>query len=197
VAGERDRPDIVRRRAQWAKYQNLIDPKRLVFIDETWTKTNMAPLRGWGPYGSRIKAKVPHGHWKTTTFVAALRHDGIKAPWLLEGPIDGESFQIYVEKVLVPTLGPGDIVIMDHLGSHKGKAVRRLIRATGAKLLFLPKYSPDLNPIEQVFAKLKHLLRKAAARTVDAVCAAIGQVLKAFAPEECANYFKNCGYAPT
>ena len=128
------------------------------------------------------------------TFLAALRHDRIDAPWFLEGPIDGESFRLYVEKVLLPTLRPGDIVIMDNLGSHKGKAVRQLIRAAGAKLFFLPKYSPDLNPIEQVFAKLKHLLRKAAARTVEAVCAAIGEALQAFTPEECANYFANSGY---
>jgi len=157
----------------------------------------MAPLRGWAPRGRRLTAKVPHGRWKTMTFVAALRHDRIDAPWLLEGPIDGESFRIYVEKVLVPTLRSGDIVLMDNLGSHKGKAVRQLIRAAGAKLFFLPKYSPDLNPIEQVFAKLKHLLRKAAARTVETVCAAIGEVLGAFTPEECTNYFRNSGYAPT
>ena len=128
----------------------------------------MAPLRGWAPCGERLIAKVPHGRWKTTTFLAALRHDHIDAPWLLEGPIDGEGFRTYVEKVLLPTLREGDIVIMDNLGSHKGKAVRALIRSAGAKLFFLPKYSPDLNPIEQVFAKLKHLLRKAAARTVEA-----------------------------
>jgi transposase len=197
VAGERDRPDVARRRAQWKKYQGRIDPKRLVFIDETWTKTNMAPRRGWAPRGRRLIAKVPHGHWKTTTFVAALRHDRIDAPWLLEGPIDGESFRTYVERVLVPTLRPGDIVIMDNLGSHKSKAVRQLIRATGAKLFLLPKYSPDLNPIEQVFAKLKHLLRKAAARTVEAMCAAIGELLGTFTSEECANYFRNSGYALT
>jgi transposase len=195
VAGERDRPDVARRRAQWIKYQHHIDPSRLVFIDETWTKTNMAPLRGWAPTGSRLIAKVPHGHWQTLTFLAALRHDRIDAPWLLEGPIDGESFTIYVEKLLVPTLRPGDIVIMDNLGSHKGQAVRRLIRAVGARLIFLPKYSPDLNPIEQVFAKLKHLLRKAAARTAQTVCAAIGELLGAFTKDECANYFKNSGYA--
>jgi transposase len=128
------------------------------------------------------------------TFLAALRHDRIDAPWFIEGPIDGESFRTYVEKVLLPTLRPGDIVVMDNLGSHKGKVVRQLIRSVGAKLFFLPKYSPDLNPIEQVFAKLKHLIRKAAARTVDAVCAAIGQVLPAFTSKECANYFKNAGY---
>jgi len=197
VAGERDRPDVARRRAQWIKYRDRVEPERLVFIDETWTKTNMAPLRGWAPRGARLLAKVPHGHWKTTTFLAALRHDRIDAPWLIDGPIDGESFRTYVEQVLLPTLRPGDIVIMDNLGSHKGKAVRKLIRSAGAKLFFLPKYSPDLNPIEQVFAKLKHLLRKASARTIDAVCAAIGGILGAFTPGECANYFRNSGYAPS
>ena len=174
-----------------------IESERLVFIDETWTKTNMEPLRGWAPLGKRLKVKVPHGsHWNTTTFLAALRHDRIGAPWLRDGPIDGLSFQPYVEKVLVPTLRPGDIA-MDNPGSHKGKAVRRLIRSAGAKLTFLPKYSPDLNPIGQVFAKLKHLLRKAAARTVDALCAAIGQLLGAFTPDECVAYFRNAGYALT
>jgi transposase len=155
----------------------------------------MAPLRGWAPRGMRLNAKVPHRRWRTTTFLAALRHDRIEAPWVLDGAIDGESFRTYVDKVLVPTLKPGDIVIMDNLGSHKGKAVRQLIRSAGAKLFFLPKYSPDLNPIEQVFAKLKHLLRKCAARTVEALCAAIGQLLQAFTTEECANYFENAGYA--
>jgi len=128
------------------------------------------------------------------TFLAALRHDRITAPWFIEGPIDGDSFRLYVEKVLLPTLRPGDIVIMDNLGSHKGKIVRQLIRSAGAKLFFLPKYSPDPNPIEQVFAKLKHFLRKAAARTVEAVYHAIGEVLQRFTPEECANYFANSGY---
>ena len=157
----------------------------------------MAPLRGWGLRGHRLPAKVPHGRWKTTTFLAALRHDRIVAPWLVEGPIDGESFRTYVEKVLVPTLRQGDIVIMDNLGSHRGKAVRALIRTAGAKLFFLPKSSPDLNPIEQVFAKLKHFLRKAAVRTTETICAAIGEILGTFTPEECANYFKNSGYRPT
>ena len=151
-------------------------------------------MRGWAPRGQRLTAKVPHGRWKTMTFLAALRHDRIDAPWFIEGPINGESFRTYVEKVLVPTLRPGDIVIMDNLGSHKSRAVRQFIRSVGAKLFFLPKYSPDLNPIEQVFAKLKHLLRKAAARTVDTVCSAIGEVLDAFTPQECANYIKNSGY---
>ena len=197
VAGERDRPDVARRRAQWIKYQDRVVPERLVFIDETWTRTDMAALRGWAPRGQRLPTKVPHGRWKTMTFLAALRHDRIEAPWFLEGPIYGDSFRLYVEKVLLPTLRPGDIVVMDNLGSHRGKIVRQLIRSAGAKLFFLPKYSPDLNPIEQVFAKLKHFLRKAAARTVEAVCRAIGEVLQLFTPEECLNYLANAGYGRT
>jgi transposase len=177
--------------------QSGIDPKRLVFIDETWTKTNMEPLRGWAPKGERLVTKVPHGHWQTMTFVAALRHDRIEAPWLIDGPIDGQGFRTYVKKELAPTLKPGDLVIMDNLGSHKGDAVRQVIRSAGAKLFFLPKYSPDLNPIEQVFAKFKHLLRKAAARTLETVLAAIGELLDAHTPEECANYLKNAGYGQT
>jgi transposase len=197
LASEQDRPDVARRRARWTKYRGRIAPERLVFIDETWTKTNMAPLRGWAPLGQRLKAKVPHGKWKTMTFLAALRHDRIDAPWLLDGPINGESFRVYVEKVLLPTLKPGDIVIMDNLGSHKSKAVRQSIRGVGAKLLFLPKYSPDLNPIEQVFSKLKHLLRNAAPRTPETVCDAIGQILDTYTSQECANYFNNAGYELT
>jgi transposase len=197
AASERERPDVARRRAQWKRYQRRIACERLVFIDETWTKTNMAPLRGWGMRGQRLKASVPHRHWKTMTFIAALRHDRIVAPWLLDGPINGERFQIYVEQVLVPTLQPGDLVVIDNLGSHKRKAIRQAIRAAGAKLFFLPKYSPDLNPIEQVFAKLKHLLRKIAARNLDTLTAAIAQVLDAFTPQECSNYLANAGYNPT
>jgi transposase len=197
VAGERDRPDVARRRAQWLKYQDRVEAERLVFIDETWTRTDMAALRGWAPRGQRLSAKVPHGRWKTMTFLAALRHDRIEAPWFIEGPIDGDSFRLYVEKVLLPTLRPGDIVVMDNLGSHRSKTVRQLIRSVGAKLFFLPKYSPDLNPIEQVFAKLKHFLRKAAARTVETVCFAIGEVLQLFTPEECASYLVNSGYRRT
>ena len=155
----------------------------------------MTALRGWSLRGQRLIAKAPHGRWTTTTFVAALRFDRIDAPCLIDGPIDGESFRTYVECALVPTLRAGNVVVMDNLGSHKSKIVRELIRATGAKLFYLPKYSPDLNPIEQVFAKLKHLLRKANARTVDAVCTAIGQILPAFTADECANYFRNSGYA--
>ena len=195
IASERDRPDVARRRARWTAYQGRIDPCRFVFIDETWTKTNMAPLRGWAPRGQRLPAKVPHRRWKTMTFLAALRHDRIDAPWLIDGPINGERFLLYVEKVLAPTLQPGDIVVMDNLGSHKGKAVRRAIRKAGAKLFFLPKYSPDLNPIEQLFAKLKALLRKAGERTVEATWRRIGDLLGQFSAAECANYLRNAGYA--
>ena len=155
----------------------------------------MTRTHGWAPRGQRLRAKVPHGHWKTTTFLAALRHDGLQAPCLFDGPINGERFLAYVRQMLVPILKPGDIVILDNLGSHKGKAARQAIRRAGAKQIFLPKYSPDLNPIEQAFAKLKTLLRKAEARTVEAVCAAIAQLLESFKPDECANYFKNAGYA--
>ncbi len=194
LAREQDRPDIARRRAQWRDYQRRIDPARLVFIDETWTKTNMAPLRGWAPRGQRLRAKVPYGHRNTMTFVAALRHDRIEAPWLLDQPMNADRFLLYVQKLLVPTLRPSDIVVVDNLQSHKRADIRQAIRHAGAKLFFLPKYSPDLNPIEQVFAKLKHLLRKAEARSQIAVSRTIGTLLSTYSTEECANYFRNSGY---
>ena len=196
-ASEQDRPDVARRRVQWKKYQGRLDPARLVFIDETWAKTNMTRAHGRAPRGERLVAKVPHGRWRTLTFLAALCSDRIDAPCVIDGPINGETFLAYVEQVLMPTLRPGDIVIIDNLGSHKGKAVRSAIRAAGAKLFFLPPYSPDLNPIEQVFAKLKTLLRKAAERSVEATWKRIGALLQAFTPQECANYFRNAGYAST
>ena len=168
-----------------------------MFIDETWTKTNMTRTRGWWRRGEPLLAKVPHGHWQTMTFLAALRHDRITAPLVMDGPINGESFKAYVEQILVPTLTPGDIVVMDNLGSHKGRDIRRAIRAAGARLMFLPPYSPDLNPIEQVFAKLKTLLRKAEERTADGVWRKIGTLLERFPPTECANYFRNSGYTST
>src|SRR5215472_1852811 len=161
-----------------------------------WVKTNMAPLRGWGRRGARLPSKVPYAHWNTMTFIAALQHDRIDAPWLLDAPMNGALFRTYVEKVLAPTLRPNDIVIADNLSSHTGGAVRRAIRAVGARLILLPKYSPDLHPIEQVFAKFKHLLRKAAARTREAVCTAIGELLRSYTPDECANYLRNSGYGP-
>lgn len=174
VASECRRPDVARRRWQWLKYRGGIEPSRLVFIGETWTKTGMAPLRGWAPRGERLKGETLHGHWRTPTFLAALRHDRIDAPWHIDGPINGERFRIYVEKVLVPTLKPGDVVVMDNLGSHKSKAVRQAIRNAGVRLLFLSKYSPDLNPIEQFFSKLKHELRKAQKREANLICNEIG-----------------------
>jgi transposase len=194
-AGEQDRADVARRRARWKKYQGRLDRSRLVFIDETWAKTNMTRTHGRCAKGRRLVAKVPHGRWRTLTFLAALRADRIDAPCVLDGPIDARSFQAYVEQFLVPTLRPGDIVIMDNLGSHKGPPIRRAIRAAGAKLLFLPPYSPDLNPIEQVFAKLKTLPRKAEERTIEATWMRIGQLLDQFPPAECANYLANSGYA--
>ncbi len=154
----------------------------------------MAPLRGWCPRGERLKAKAPFGHWQTMTFIAALRCDRIDAPCLFDGPINGEAFAAYVRDFLVPTLSPGDVVIMDNLGSHRGKAVRQAIRQAGAKLLFLPKYSPDLNPIEQVFSKLKHLLRRAQARSYDGLMVAIAELLDTYTSQECANYIQNSGY---
>jgi len=186
---------VARRRAQWKKYQSRLDASRLIFIDETWAKTNMTRTHGRAPRGQRLVAKVPQGRWRTLTLLAALRADRIDAPCVIDGPINGASFLAYVEQVLVPALKPGDIVIIDNLGSHKGKAVRHAIRAAGAKLFFLPPYSPDLNPIEQVFAKLKTLLRKAAERTIEATWKRIGALLQSFSPAECANYFANAGYA--
>ncbi len=188
---------MARRRQRWKKYQSRLDPRRLVFIDETWAKTNMTRRHGRSLRGRRLVAKVPHGRWRTLTFLAALRCDRIAAPCVIDGPINGLSFLAYVEQVLLPTLAPGDIVIMDNLGSHKRHAIRRLIRAVGAKLFFLPPYSPDLNPIEQVFAKLKALLRKADERTIEATWKRIGSLLDCFTPAECANYLKNSGYAST
>ena len=157
----------------------------------------MAPLRGWSGRGERLKAKVPHGHWKTLTFIGALRQDGMTAPWLLDGPINGASFRVYVEQVLAPSLKAGDIVVMDNLGSHKSDAIRAAIRQAGARLFFLPPYSPDHNPIEQAFAKLKAHLRKACPRTVEAIADHIGRILPTFTSKECANYFNHAEYVST
>jgi transposase len=194
-ASEQDRPDVARRRVRWRRHQGKLDPTRLVFIDETWAKTNMTRTHGRAMKGARLVAKAPHGHWRTLTFLAALRCDRIAAPCVVDGPINGATFLAYVEQILVPALQPGDIVIMDNLGSHKGAAVRAALRKAGAKLFFLPPYSPDLNPIEQVFAKLKNLLRKAQERSVEETWRRIGTLLEAFTPRECANYHRNSGYA--
>lgn len=155
----------------------------------------MAPLRGWAQKGARLPGAAPFGHWNTSTFIAALRCDRIEAPWVFDGPVNGDVFRTYVEHVLVPTLSPGDVVVMDNLGSHKSAAVRKAIRKVGAHLMFLPPYSPDLNPIEQVFAKLKHWLRDARARNRETLWRTVGAVLERFTPRECANYLENAGYA--
>jgi transposase len=195
LAEEQARPDVARRRKRWKAHQMKVEPQRLVFIDETWIKTNMAPLRGWAPRGKRLRAYAPFGHSKTLTFIAALRCDRIEAPFVLDGPINGQAFRLYVETQLAPTLRPGDVVVMDNLGSHKGKAARAAIRSRGAHLLFLPAYSPDLNPIEQVFAKLKHRMRKSHSRGVEAACQKAGHILERFIPRECASYLVIAGYA--
>lgn len=184
------------RRLAWFKGQPDLDPTRLVFIDETGASTKMARLRGRALRGRRCRAAIPHGHWKTTTFVGALRLDGITAPMVLDGAMSGAAFLAYVRQLLVPTLHPGDIVVMDNLPAHKIAGVRQAIEAVGASVLYLPPYSPEFNPIEQMFAKLKALLRKAAARTIDALWAAVADALDAFKPNECAHYFTNAGYEP-
>lgn len=165
-----------------------------MFIDETWASTKMARTHGRAPRGERLRSPIPHGHWKTTTFVAALRNSGMIAPMVLDGPINGVAFQAYVDQVLVPELERGDIVVMDNLGSHKGAGVRAAIEAVGATLFYLPPYSPDFNPIENAFAKLKAMLRKAAERTVDGLWNTIGRIIDTFTPVECANYFAAAGY---
>ena len=193
-AAEQDRADIAEAREQWRASQPDLNAKHLVFIDETGAKTNLARLYGRAPRGQRLAVPLPHGHWMTTTFVAALRHDEITAPCVFDGPMNGASFLTYVEHFLVPTLRQGDVVVMDNLASHKVKGVKEAIERAGATLRYLPAYSPDLNPIEQAFAKLKAALRKAAARTFDALMEAIANALTSFAPQECANYLANSGY---
>lgn len=175
--------------------QATLSPERLVFIDETWATTNMARRHGRAPKGKRLVCAVPHGHWKTSTFVAALRCDAITAPCVIDGAMDGETFLAYVGQFLLPALRRGDIVTMDNLPSHKVAGVRELIEGAGAILIYLPPYSPDLNPIELVFSKLKSLLRKAAKRTVDDLWNQLGQSLRHFSPQECRNFFRHAGYA--
>jgi transposase len=194
-AAEQDRDDVRNAREDWKAQQGSFDPARLVFIDETGTATNIARLRGRCRRGKRLVAAVPHGHWKTTTFVAALRIDAVTAPLVVDEPMNGEIFLAYLEQCLVQTLSRGDIVIMDNLSAHKVAGVRELIEATGARLLYLPPYSPDLNPIEQLFAKLKALLRKAAERSVPALWDRIGEILKSIVSAECTNYLRHAGYA--
>src|SRR5208282_5565465 len=187
-AAEQSRPDVAERRDEWIRRRlprMCQEPHRLLFLDETGTTTNMTRLRG----------RAPFGHWHTQTFVAGLRCDGLVAPWVLDGPMNGEAFETYIETQLAPILVRGDVVIMDNLSSHKSERVAQLIRQQGAWPLFLPPYSPDLNPIEMAFAKLKELLRKLNARTIDQLWRAIGSVCSLFTPDQCWNFFRHCGYA--
>lgn len=193
----RNRPDIERRRKAWFDGQIDLDPTRLVFIDETWASTNMARRYGRAPRGERLRVGIPYGHWKTTTFVAGLARCGMIAPFVLDGAINREAFEAYVERVLVTALAPGAIVVIDNLSSRKGAAVRAMIEAAGARLLYLPPYSPDFNPLENAFSKLKAHLRKAAERTMDGFWAAISSLVASSTsspPIECANYFAAAGY---
>jgi transposase len=194
-AAEQERPDVAAARAAWREDQPGLDPARLVFIDETGTSTNMARLRGRAKRGRRVVGRVPWGHWKTMTFLAALRHDAITAPFVIDRAMTGAIFVEYLRQCLVPTLSPGVIVVMDNLPAHKNAVVRQIIEAAGAELRYLPPYSPDLNPIEQAIAKLKAHLRKAQERSIDALWQRIGRLLDLFHPAECANFFVNSGYA--
>ncbi|NMA97571.1 MAG: IS630 family transposase [Phyllobacteriaceae bacterium] len=193
---EQDRPDILKQRREWFDGQIDLEPERLVFIDETWTATNMTRSHGRCPKGERLRMGFPHGHRKTTTLVAGLRMTGMVAPMVLDGPINGDWFEAYVAQVLVPELRPGDVVIMDNLSSHKRAAVKDRIEAAGATLRFLPPYSPDFNPIEKAFSRLKAMLRKIGERTVSGLWDLIGRLVDIFQPDECANYFSSCGYDP-
>jgi transposase len=196
-AAEQDRPDVAGKRRLWRTWQRYMDPARFIFLDETGTATNMARRYGRSPAARRLVAAVPHGHWHTTTFIAGLRQGGIIAPLVLDGPMTGPAFRAYVEQFLAPSLEPGDVVVLDNLAAHKVAGVRQAIAAAGASILYLPPYSPDLNPIEQLFAKLKALLRKAAARTRDELWSTIGRLLATVPSSECANYLNHCGYGST
>jgi len=193
-AAEQDRPDVARKRRRWRGWQAFTDPARFVFLDETATTTAMARRYGRSPLGARLVAAVPQGHWKTTTFIAGLRQTGVIAPLVLDGPMTGLAFRAYVEQFLAPVLEPGDVVVLDNLAAHKVAGVRQALAAAGAAILYLPPYSPDLNPIEQLFAKLKALLRKATARTRDQLWSTIGRLLETIPPTECANYLAHAGY---
>jgi transposase len=178
----------------WRAVQPYIDPDRLVFLDETGVNTKMARLYGWAPVGERCWDSVPYGHWKTMTFIAGLRLSGLTAPWVLDGPMNGDAFRVYIEKVLGPTLRPGDIVVLDNLPAHKVAGIRQAVTARGAQIFYLPPYSPDMNPIEMAFSKLKALMRHEPARTIDALITRIGNLLDSFATDECQNFFNAAGY---
>ena len=197
IAAEQLRPDVAKKREDWKEMQPDLDPQRLVFLDETWAKTNMTRTRGRSLKGTRLIAHVPHGHWKTTTFLAAFRTTGLTAPLVVDGAINGAIFLAYVQQHLVPTLKQGDIVIMDNLSAHKVAGVERSIEAVGAQVLYLPPYSPDFNPIETAFSKFKYLLRSAAERTVEALWSTCGKLIDEFTEAECRNHIRHCGYRYT
>ena len=193
-AAEQDRPDVAAGRAEWRATQAGLDPDRLVFLDETWATTHMARRYGWGPTAARVVGRVPHGHRMTTTFVAALRSTGLTAPMVIDGAMTGDLFAAYARQQLAPALRPGDVVVMDNLQCHKRAEAIRAIEGTGAKVAFLPPYSPDLNPIELAFSKLKATLRRREARTVGELWAALGESLDWFPPGECRRYLSHAGY---
>lgn len=194
-AAEQERADVALARRRWIRKQSMLDSSRLVFIDETAANTKMVRLSGRSPRGERLVGRVPHGHWKTITFVAALRHDRITAPLVLHGSMTGETFLAYVEQFLIPTLKRKDIVVMDNLAAHKAPRIREAIEAAGATLRYLPPYSPDLNPIEMLFSKLKAFLRKLAERTIPRLCRAIGSFVPRLTACQATNYFRHAGYA--
>jgi len=193
-AAEQDRPDVAQRRAAWIAERAGLDPRRLIFIDATWAKTNMTRLRGRSPVGQRLVGKTPRGHWMTTTLIAALGVEGVRCSTVVDGAVNADIFGAFVEQVLAPELRPGDIVVMDNLSSHKGRRVREVIEARGAELLFLPPYSPDFNPIEMVFSKIKQTLRGLACRTMDHLWSSMPSVLDLVSPDDASNCFTHCGY---
>jgi transposase len=193
-AAEQHRADVARARRRWIRQQGYLDTTRLVFIDETAITINMVRLRGRCPRGERLISHVPQGAWKTITFVAALRHNKMVAPMVLDGPINGAAFVAYIEQCLAPTLKRGDIVVIDNLPAHKVAGVKDAIEAAGATLQYLPQYSPDLNPIEMPFSKFKAFLRKAAERTVGGLCRRIRSFVPTVSRAECRNYFRHAGY---
>lgn len=188
---------MAQRRAEWRVEQLSLDPQKLVFIDETWAKTNMTRLRGRALRGHRLRAKVPYGHWKTTTLIGALDHDGIRCSMTVDGAINADVFEAFVEQVLLPTLRGGELVVMDNLSSHKSCRVRELIEGVGAELLYLPPYSPDLNPIELAFSKIKQKLRTQACRTIDSLWKCMQCVLDTITQTDATNFLKHCGYNAT
>jgi transposase len=196
-ATEQDRPDVALARQLWIADQAGLDFKRLVFVDETGTTTRLVRTHGWGRKGQRLIGRAPHGHWLTQTFVAGLTHDGILAPMLLPRPMTGDLFKQWLEEWLIPEMQPGSIVVLDNLAAHKVAGVRQCLEAAGMGLLYLPPYSPDLNPIELAFAKIKRALRRMAPRSFSAICEALRTILNTLKPAECANYLQHAGYVQT